>query len=99
MSPEAISPPLLAGQARPGRLLFSILAYVDLASATAALGADNARAKPRHFSLGWISRYIDQTLVSAGVVQAGRKQPLHAELAHVAERHRRAGGCFGFTIA
>jgi hypothetical protein len=35
--------------------------------------------------------HIDQALVSAGVVEAERDQVPHAKVAHVAERHRRAG--------
>ena len=33
--------------------------------------------------------------MSAGIVEAGREQALHTELAHVAEGHSWAGGCLG----
>jgi hypothetical protein len=33
--------------------------------------------------------------MAAGVVVAERDQPLHAKLAHVAERHRRGGRLLG----
>jgi hypothetical protein len=31
----------------------------------------------------------------AGVIEARRDKPLHAQLAHIAQRHRRAGWVFG----
>jgi hypothetical protein len=37
-----------------------------------------------------------QRIVTAGIVEAGRDQPLHAQLAHIAERHRRPGGVLGW---
>jgi hypothetical protein len=33
---------------------------------------------------------VDQLRVAAGIVEAGPEQPLHAEVTHVTERHRRA---------
>ena len=50
----------------------------------------------RHLSLGRVARHVEQRGVSAGVVMTERDQPLHAERAHVAERHRRAGRVLGF---
>ena len=38
-----------------------------------------------------LARHVDQRLMAAGVVEAEGDQVLHAQLAHVAERHRRAG--------
>jgi hypothetical protein len=42
-----------------------------------------------------LARHVDQRGVPAGIVETRRDQVLHAELAHVAERHRRAGGVPG----
>jgi hypothetical protein len=72
------SAPHLAGQALARRLLFPVRAHVDLVPAAAALSADNASAKPRHFSLSGIARHVDQCGMSADVVEAGRDQPLYA---------------------
>ena len=36
--------------------------------------------------------------VTAGIVEAVRDEPLHAKLAHVAERHRRASGIAGQAV-
>ena len=33
--------------------------------------------------------------MAAGVIEARRDKPLDAQLAHIAERHRRPGGCLG----
>ena len=93
-SSSVVLTPLLAGQARLRWLLFPIRAHVDLVAA-AALGADQARAKPRDLSISRIVRHVDQRGVPAGIVETRRNQVLHAELAHVAERHRRAGGVPG----
>jgi len=40
-------------------------------------------------------RYVDEALVSARIVEAGGDKVLHAEMAHIAERHRRAGRVLG----
>ena len=47
--------------------------------------------EPRHLGLDRIARHVDQRLMAARVVEAEGDQVLHAQLAHVAERHRRAG--------
>jgi hypothetical protein len=77
------------------RLVFPVWSAVDLVAATAALSAHHARAEPRHLGFSRIARHVDQRRVTASVVQAGRKQPLHAQRAHVGERHRRAVGLLG----
>ena len=92
------SAPHLAGQAVARWLLFPIWAYVDLVAPTAALGTDDPASEPRHLGLGRIARYVDQCGMSAGIVQTERDQVLHAEIAHVAERHRRAGGVLGVHL-
>ena len=51
--------------------------------------ADHLASKVRHLRFGWIAPYLDQRDMAAGVIQARRHEPLHAQLAHVAERHRR----------
>jgi hypothetical protein len=55
----------------------------------------DAGSEPRDLGVLRIFRHVDQRSMSAGVVQTGRKQPLHAQPAHVAERHRGAGGLLG----
>jgi hypothetical protein len=60
----------------------SVRACVDVS--TPALAALHARAERRHLGLGRIVRHVDQRHVTAGIVEAGRDQPLHAQLAHVA---------------
>jgi hypothetical protein len=52
--------------------------------------------KPRNFGVGWIARYVDWALMPAGVIQARRDQPLHAQLAHVAGASS-AHGAAGFA--
>ena len=73
----------------------SVRARVDVS--TPALAALHARAERRHLGLGRIARHVDQCAVTAGIVEAGRDQVVHAQLAHVAERHRRAGGVLGVS--
>ena len=65
-------------------------------SSAAALGADHVAAKPRNLYVGRIARHVDQALVPAGIVEARRNQPCYAQLAPVAERHRRTGRVLGF---
>jgi hypothetical protein len=43
-----------------------------------------------------VAPHVDHCSVAAGIIQARCNQPLHAELAHVAERHRRTGGVLEF---
>ena len=77
------------------RLLFPARSNVDLVPTAAALGADHARAEIRDFSFGRITPHFDQRSVTAGVIEARRNKPLHAQLAHVAERLRWAGWVLG----
>jgi hypothetical protein len=42
-----------------------------------------------------ITRHVDQRLMPTRVIEAERDQMMHAQLAHVAERHRRAGWALG----
>jgi hypothetical protein len=48
-----------------------------------------------HFGIVRIARHVDQTLVSARVVEAEGNKPLHAQVPHVPERHRIAGWVHG----
>jgi hypothetical protein len=57
----------------------------------APLRTDNLVGEPRHLGVAWVLRHVDQPLVPARVVQAGRKQPLHTEVAHIVQGHRWAG--------
>jgi hypothetical protein len=66
-----------------------------VAATRAALGAHDLARKRRHFGIVRIFRRINQALVAAGVVKAGRDKSLHAEVAHVAEGHRLAGRVLG----
>jgi hypothetical protein len=59
----------------------SVRARVDVS--TPALAALHARAERRHLGLGRIARHVDQCAVTAGIVEAGRDQVVHAQLAHV----------------
>jgi hypothetical protein len=89
------SPPLFAGQTLAWRLLFPVRPHVDVSAARAALGAYDLVTKPRHFGIVRVFRHVDQALVAARIVEAGRNEPLYAEMAHVAERHRGAGWVLG----
>jgi hypothetical protein len=50
-----------------------------------------ALLKRRDLDVVGVARHVDDRLMSAGVVQAGGDQVMHALLAHVAEGHGRAG--------
>jgi hypothetical protein len=53
--------------------------------------ADHSAFEIRDFSFGRIAKHIDERSVPPGVIEARCDQVPHAELAHVAERRRRAG--------
>jgi hypothetical protein len=75
-------------------LLFPVGPHVDVTTARTALGAYDLACERGHFNVIGIARHVDQALVAARIVEAGRDEPLHAEVAHVAERHRRDGRVF-----
>jgi len=77
---EAASSPLLPRQALLRRLLFPVRADINaLAAALAALGSLH---ESRNFGIAGIARHVDQRRVPARIIEAGRKQPAHAERAH-----------------
>jgi hypothetical protein len=86
--------PHLAGQELQ-RLFFPVWAHLKMWTARAAFRTHNLLGQRRHFDIVGKLRHVDQRRVTAGVIQAGRNQPLHAECAHVAEGHRRAGRLLG----
>jgi hypothetical protein len=51
--------------------------------------------KPRDLRVFRVLRHVDQAIVSAGGIETGGHQPPNAQLAHIAEGHRRAGGLLG----
>jgi hypothetical protein len=63
-------------------------------AARAALGADRMPADVRVFSFRRIAKHLNQCVMAARIIEARGDQPLHAERAHVAEGHRRAGWVF-----
>jgi hypothetical protein len=75
-------------------LFFPVGPHVDVTTARAALGAHDLVGKPGRFGIVGKLRDVDQALVAARIVEAGREQPLHAKVAHCAKRHRRAGSLF-----
>ena len=65
----------------------------------AAFRADDLAGERRHFDIVGKLRHVDQTLVSARILETSCDQVLHAEPSHVAERHRLASGLLGFHRA
>ena len=72
------------------RLFFPVRAHVDLDAPAAALAAFHPAFEPRHLGLGRVARHVNQPWF--GRSHRGRTRSSDAALlAHVAERHRRAG--------
>jgi len=69
--------------------------HVDAMSASAALGAFDLGAEPGDWRICRIARYVDDSLMSACVVEAERDQVTDALLAHIRKVHRRAGRVLG----
>ena len=61
------------------------------------LCADNFIRERRHLGIGRILRDVDQTLVTARILEAGGNEMMHAEMAHVAERYGLTGRLLGFS--
>ena len=78
------------------RLFLPIRTHVYVAATRPTLGAHGLAGKRRDLGVVGILRHVDQTLVSARIVEASGDEVLHAEVAHVTERHRRAGRVLGF---
>jgi hypothetical protein len=81
----------VAQDGRPRGLLLPVEPHVDVAATRTALGTHNLAGEPRHLGVSRKLGDVDQPLVAAGIVQTGCEQPLHAEVAHVAQGHRWAG--------
>jgi hypothetical protein len=76
-------------EARPFGLLFPIGPHVDVTVTRRALRAYGLASKQQHFGIIGKFRHVDQRGVSARWVQAIGDEALNAQVAHVAERHRR----------
>ena len=85
------SPPHLPRQALTRGVLLPVRPHVNAPTARTALAALHVGLEPRNWRVTRIALHVDQRLVAAGVVQAIGDQVMHAQLAHVAERHRRGG--------
>jgi len=82
------------GQSQLGRhwrLLFPIRAYVDAISSGAADCTDYSALEVGYLCCGRVAPHFDQGRVAARVIKARGHEPLHAEIAHVAECHRTGG--------
>ena len=62
---------------------------------SAAFAAFDPVLEPRHLDVIRVLGNIDARLMPAGVIEAGGDKAMHAEAAHVAERHRFAGRMLG----
>jgi hypothetical protein len=91
------SPPLFPCQALAWWLLFPIGPNIDLVPTASTLGADHAAFEVRDFGFSRVAPHIDQRDVAAGIVQARCDETLHAQVAHVTERHRWSGGLLLFS--
>src|SRR5262249_23706959 len=89
-----VLPPFLPDQRRLHRLLQPIRSGVG--ADHAARGADHLLAKPWHGHVIGVVIGTDNRLGLAIWVDAVHGETTHAELAHVAERHRIAGWVLGF---
>jgi len=58
-------------------------------TARSALSANDFAGEGRHLGIVGIFRHVDEALMSAGIAEAGGDEMMHAEMAHVAQRHRR----------
>ena len=63
-----------------------------MAATRPALGAHDLGGKPRHPSVGGISRHVDETLMTARIDKASGDEMMHAKMPHIAERHRFGSG-------
>jgi hypothetical protein len=71
-------------------LLFPIRPHID--AFAAALGTFHSWDKARHRRVSPVARYVEQCFVLAA--ETRNEQPLHPQLPHSAERHRRTGFVF-----
>ena len=72
------------------RLFLPVRSDIDVPSTSAAFGTDNLRGEGWHVYIAGVFRHVDEPLMAARIVEARCDQPLHAEMAHVAERHSAA---------
>ena len=61
-----------------------------MAASRSTLRAYDLAGKGRDFDIVGIGRYVDEALMPARIAEAGGDKMMHAEMAHVAERHRLA---------
>src|ERR1700756_5588570 len=76
---------------RHRRPLFPIRAYVDAIASSAADCTDDSALEVGYLGCGRVAPHFDQGRMAARVIEARGHEPPHAEVAHVAERHRTGG--------